>query len=41
MNVLDINELLKPSVKLNLSVLDMDPTDHWIKRMYSLNIAET
>ena len=41
MNILDINELIKPSVKSNLSVLDLKPTDKWIKRMYPLNVAET
>ena len=41
MNILDMNQLIKPSVKSNLFVLDLKPTDKWIKRMYSLNVAET
>ena len=32
MNVLDMNELIKPNMKLNLSVPDVKPTDYQIKR---------
>ena len=32
MNVQVANELIKPSVKLNLFVLDIEQTDHRIKR---------